>query len=275
VNRVNSQLYTEPRSSAEDECGYLDHGGEGIHYTLHLAQGRRVGQVLLAGPFSASYLQSFAPWMRWGRFLARHGFDVMRFDYRGVGESTGDFADFSFADWYSDLRVCAQWLAERARGLPLVLHGLQMGGLLAGRLFVNENVGTALLLWATPADAREILHHCLRLKWAAEYAIRKSGETQQSHIATLEQGNTLEVEGYQWTGRLWRDSKVFTLVLPDGECRRPWHTRALDVAAGPLDMYWRPGRPDRRDIGLLNPRLKWLFEPELKWLQKHLGRGRA
>lgn len=267
---MHSQLMVAPTSSSEDTCGYLDQSGEQLHYSLHPAQGRRIGQVLLAGPFAPSYLQSFAPWMRWGRYLAGQGFDVMRFDYRGCGESTGEFSEFSFSDWCSDLRLCAQWLVDRSPRVPLVLHGLQLGGLLAARLFSKEGIGRALALWATPPDAREILNHNLRLKWSTEYSIRKRGETQQSHIATLEQGNTLEVEGYTWTRRLWRESETWKLVLPDDSAKRPWHSVDLGVTAGPLDMNWRPGRPDRRDIGLLNPRLKWLYGPELKWMRQHL-----
>lgn len=59
----------------------------------------------------------------------RECFGLLRFDYRGTGESGGRFADFTLQDWLED--------AEAAAGLaegPLIVAGSSMGGWLMLRL---------------------------------------------------------------------------------------------------------------------------------------------
>ena len=64
----------------------------------------------------------------------RDGLGILRFDYRGTGESAGRFADFTLEDWLEDTAVVAA-LAEG----PLILVGSSMGGWLM--LHLAERLG--------------------------------------------------------------------------------------------------------------------------------------
>ncbi|UUR07516.1 alpha/beta hydrolase family protein [Sphingomonas glaciei] len=64
----------------------------------------------------------------------REGLGMLRFDYRGTGESQGRFADFTLGDWLED----ASAVAAQAEG-PLLLVGSSMGGWLM--LHLAERLG--------------------------------------------------------------------------------------------------------------------------------------
>lgn len=61
------------------------------------------------------------------RALALRGLGVLRFDFTGLGDSEGDFADTTFSTNVSDVLSAARWLAEE-HAAPTVLVGHSMGG---------------------------------------------------------------------------------------------------------------------------------------------------
>ncbi|MDA8306234.1 MAG: bifunctional alpha/beta hydrolase/OsmC family protein [Deltaproteobacteria bacterium] len=61
------------------------------------------------------------------RALALHGIAVLRFDFTGIGESEGDFAETNFSTNVADLVSAAQFLAQ-AYEPPRLLIGHSLGG---------------------------------------------------------------------------------------------------------------------------------------------------
>ena len=61
------------------------------------------------------------------RALTQEGFAVMRFDFTGLGESEGDFADTNFSSNVEDLIKAAQFLEENYQA-PSILVGHSLGG---------------------------------------------------------------------------------------------------------------------------------------------------
>ena len=59
--------------------------------------------------------------------LTRHGFGVLRFDFTGLGESEGDFADTDFSSNIQDLVAAAKYL-EQEYEAPKLLIGHSLGG---------------------------------------------------------------------------------------------------------------------------------------------------
>jgi uncharacterized OsmC-like protein/pimeloyl-ACP methyl ester carboxylesterase len=90
--------------------------------------------------------------------LGRHRIGVLSFDFTGLGESDGDFADTNFSSNISDLLDAAEWLAEN-HGAPGLLVGHSLGGAAvlkaAGRIDSVKAVATI----GAPADADHIQQH--------------------------------------------------------------------------------------------------------------------
>ena len=65
--------------------------------------------------------------------LTNKGFGVLRYDDRGVGESTGDFSQATTKDFADDAAAAMAYLASREplKGLPIGLIGHSEGGLIA------------------------------------------------------------------------------------------------------------------------------------------------
>ena len=139
--------------------------------------------------------------MRFARFLAADGWRAVRFDWRGVGESTGAFDRVGCAEWADDLRAAAA-LGDG----PLALVGVRFGALVARDAFA-DGLGDALVEWGPPASARAALTEALRRKLAEEMAAGSGGKrTRDDYLAALERGEIVDVDGYGWGLRLWESA---------------------------------------------------------------------
>lgn len=90
------------------------------------------------------------------RALAEEGFAVLRFDFTGLGESEGDFADTDFSSNLDDLEDAAHWLAEQLAP-PQLLLGHSLGG--TAMLAVAERLETvrAVATLGAPASPAHVL----------------------------------------------------------------------------------------------------------------------
>ncbi len=265
-------------SNAEklEKAEYLTVGHEQMYIVLHPTELPVRARVLLAGPFASERPHRYIPWVRWARYLASHGFEVMRFDYRGVGESTGRFEDYSFQSWSEDLRHCSNWLLKRSPSAPLVIHGLGMGALLGDRLFAQD-IGNVLLAWLPPKSAREMLYDQLKIKMANNFILpANERKTRDQFINDLENGQVIEVEGHNWTPLLWSEAADFVFgdgavsIQYSGKSQRSCYVGQLDALAahtlggvGPSPLRATGGGHTMR---LVNPDLSPCFEETTRWL---------
>jgi hypothetical protein len=262
----------EPREKAD----YLDLDGDQLYYVAHPVPAPK-SLALLAGPFVTERPYSYTPWVRWARYLTQKGHAAVRFDYRGVGESSGE--KVSFAKWIEDILFMANWIKKQYPGVPLTMHGLGLGGLLASQAFAR-GCGDALLLWSAPATGEEALREGLMRRMAMDYALTQDGKrkTWQDYMNELNSGINIPVQGFALTGVLWNEAAACKLYLPgqgdNASDQRPYRQVKLDRSAAPLIAgigQWRALNPALR-IGYvpLNPDLSPLFEENLQWIVKSL-----
>jgi len=111
---------------------------------LHHPTGRARAYALFAHCFTCS--KDLRAAVRLSRALAEQGVATLRFDFTGLGESEGDFADTSFSSNVDDLVAAADYLRSRYEA-PRLLVGHSLGGsavvLAAGR--VTESVAVATI----------------------------------------------------------------------------------------------------------------------------------
>ena len=92
-----------------------------------------------------------------GRALTSNGFGVLRFDFTGLGESEGDFADTNFSGNVEDLVAAADYLAEN-HTTPTLLVGHSLGG--AAVLFAAADIPSikAVATIGAPSNPVHVKH---------------------------------------------------------------------------------------------------------------------
>jgi pimeloyl-ACP methyl ester carboxylesterase len=268
---VSPQIQSCPYSILDERAGYFPVSGAHLYTVLHEVE-NPVARVLLVGPFASERHTSYRTWVQWARYLAAKGIEVLRYDYRGVGESTGSFEDMTFESWIDDVQHLSAWLRKRGEDVPLILHGLELGGLLAARTFHNGEAD-ALILWSAPANANSLLRSTLQ-RWIGPQQLLKREDERRppSHyFRLLEEGKSVEVEGYEWSAELWRQSLSFDLPAammppndPANAYKRPVRIVALGKNATPLVKGGVPGFEENKDFS-------WLFAPNYHWIASSLS----
>lgn len=99
--------------------------GDRLSGRLSLPLGQPLGWVLFAHCFTCG--KDIRAARRISEGLARRSLGVLRFDFTGIGESLGDFADTNFSSNVDDLVAAAEFLRHQGRA-PVLLVGHSLGG---------------------------------------------------------------------------------------------------------------------------------------------------
>lgn len=92
------------------------------------------------------------------RALTQEKIAVLRFDFTGLGESQGDFADTSFSSNVEDIVDAAQYLAE-AFAAPAILIGHSLGGAAVIQAARHIPSAKAVAVIGAPADPAHVFRH--------------------------------------------------------------------------------------------------------------------
>jgi Serine aminopeptidase, S33 len=255
-----------------EQPGYIPAPGGNIYTVLHRVEDP-VGRVLLIGPFASERQTSYLPWVKWARHLASRRIEVLRFDYRGVGESGGIFEEMTFDGWMEDVGWVLDWFRRRGPQVPILLHGLETGALFASRSFV-EGFGDALLLWSPALSANQSLRSTLARWLGIEQLLTPVAERRKpsDYLEQLNNGQAIEVDGNVWSTRLWENSVAWNLdqaFHSPGDLTigsRPGRIVKLPSTAAPLVKGGFVGFDEARDF-------EWLFGEHSTWIQDKIFPG--
>lgn len=125
--------------------------------------------------------------------LSHLGFSVLRFDYRGTGDSAGDLTGVSADQWVEDVEHAIQEAVDMAAVPKVALIGLRLGALLAAKAAKNNKHVSRLLIWDPITDGSAYLHE---IKSAVIEA-----QNQGSRSRILEPDGTLHFNGFSMPPR--------------------------------------------------------------------------
>jgi len=135
--------------------------------------GEPKGYVLFAHCFTGS--KDVLAAVRIAKALWLRNFAVFRFDFTGLGESEGDFANTTFSSNVDDLVAAAGYLRENYKA-PSLLIGHSLGGAAVLSASVEVPEVDAVCTIGAPADPHHVEHHFS----AAKPEIEEKGEAEVS-----------------------------------------------------------------------------------------------
>lgn len=141
-------------------------------------------------------LEGHKPFLVLADFLVRRGIAVLRYDDRGVAQSTGNFATATTADFADDAEGAFLWLAARKEIDPkrIGLAGHSEGGVVAPMVAArNPKVAFLVLMAGTAVPGEQVLYAqgeaLLKAAGANEEVMRRQREIQQQNFKIVLQNS--------------------------------------------------------------------------------------
>ncbi len=118
----------------------------------------RDAAVLLCAPIGMEYQRTHYAIRLVAIQLAKAGFHVLRFDYHGIGDSSGQVGTGQFDRWLDDIALAARELIEISGAQNLIIVGLRTGAVLAIEALAKRDIETkAIVLWDPVISGSEYL----------------------------------------------------------------------------------------------------------------------
>lgn len=122
------------------------------------------GQVLtvICPPLFFDYMRTHLVLRRLALSLAERGQHVLRFDYRGTGDSFGDLGEVTVCDWVEDIALAVREGLAISGSRNVRLLGVRAGALLTCRLPDAVSDFQRLVLWDPVPDGAAYLQETRR-----------------------------------------------------------------------------------------------------------------
>lgn len=150
----NEELTMKKRSSKELPVTWLSEGQQ-IVGMLHLPVAERpVPAVVLLHGFTGTKVEAHRSFVKLSRALAESGMAVLRFDFRGSGDSEGDFSQMTVDRECVDAHSALEYVRSRAEvdQDQIGLLGMSLGGLVAALTSGNDTQIKSRVLWCPVGD---------------------------------------------------------------------------------------------------------------------------
>ena len=142
----------------------------------------------------------------YARLLAQHGHPVLRFDYMGNGDSTGDFSASSLATMRADVRRAIEQVRRLAGDDRVNLLGLRFGATLASLVAEELPAIHQLVLWAPIVDGDRYMQDTLRINVTTQVAAyAEVRHDRPALVESMRQGRTVNVDGYELSFPLYSE----------------------------------------------------------------------
>ena len=175
--------------------------------------------IVLLNPIFEERSRSHRYLYNWSRYLAYHGYMVIRFDYIGQGDSDGDSDKLTLKGQLDTLAFVIEYVKKHLPSYKIGIHGLRWGASVA-KLFTIQNPVDHLVLWEPILDGRDYLMKALRMNLATQLIIYKRVvEDRKALVGKLEAGQAVNIDGYHLSPDLWKQSDM--IDLKESICNMP------------------------------------------------------
>ena len=139
------------------EAFFFGPEGEQIFATYHPPANYRATDQLtvICGPLLSEYMRTQLAVRELSIALADTGHHVIRFDYRGTGDSQGSFRDMRAEDWFEDVAAAINEGIDISGAVAVNVLGIRAGSLMAIRAAGRRGGIRKIVLWDPVVDGAD------------------------------------------------------------------------------------------------------------------------
>ena len=157
---------------------------------------RRDCAIIVCYPMGHEYIQFHRACRQLALLLCNEGYPVLRFDFYGCGDSSGDGETGRLDQWLADISIAMGELRRRCGSMKICLTGLRLGGTLAMMAGAQRDDIDGMVLWDPVVEGRTYLEE---LKTQHRHML------EQAHVRLMPDGKPLEVLGFPITDEMLMD----------------------------------------------------------------------
>lgn len=207
--------------------------------------------VLICAPVGYEGIRAHRACRQLAAQLAAAGSPTLRFDYFATGDSAGDDAEGSLAQWRDDVEAALAELRRRAGARPVAMVGLRLGACLAAQVGAGREGVDRFVLWHPLSTGKACLEQWTAVQREFNLAMGYADETSPAGWTTEVQGFPLtaplveELTGWEFGSVRWsgRERVLLLATANDAEADRVAAglraanvTPQMDPGAGP--RFW-------------------------------------
>jgi exosortase A-associated hydrolase 1/exosortase A-associated hydrolase 2 len=191
------------------------------------------GDLLVVPAFAEEMNRCRAMVALQARRLAAQGVGTLVLDPYGTGDSAGEFADATWAQWRDDLLRGVAWLDAHGQGCRALL-GVRLGAVMAGEIARACAGVQQLVLWQPVLSGKTFQTQFLRIRIAAEMDLPERVKSTAELRAMSAAGQVVEVSGYEVGSALAADldAVAFEAAAWPARVATQWFEVASDDSMG-------------------------------------------
>lgn len=193
---------------------FFTHNEQQLFAVCHHPEGtaKKTGWVF-CHPFAEEKLWAHRVFVNMARELSTYGYPVLRFDYRGYGDSDGQFEDYTVDDQVGDIQAAVNELTNQHPELDAIgLIGLRYGAVLATLAAKTNDKVSYLVLWDPIVDMDRYMQDVLRANLTTQMVMHGKVVTKRDELTQqILDGQAVNIDGYDLTQKLFEPASQIKL----------------------------------------------------------------
>jgi len=182
-------------------------------FALYRAPADAKGCVLFVPPFAEEMNKSRRQYTETSDVLTKSGFATLTVDLIGTGDSSDEFSHATWQEWKRNLGAALDWARNYAVAVDAII-ALRLGCILAAEALAELDYSVKeTVFWQPVVSGKQCMTQFLRLRVAASMMDGGGKEGVKELKARLENGDVVEVAGYEMSSSLWKEIEQLDLSL--------------------------------------------------------------
>ena len=169
--------------------------------------------IIFCNPFAEEEKEVHLHLSNFARSLSDSGINVIRFHYRGTGDSFGRFEDYTLKTRISDIKKVISYAKTHFSHAKIGLFGIRLGATLATLVANDNNIIEYLLLWEPIVRGKDIFNELYTFRYQEEgLSEHKIIERIRRNFRKLQESGYMDLYGYKVKQELVKEIQRIDLL---------------------------------------------------------------